>query len=197
MSVDTSFHYEHYTFREKMFRFFGGEFGIYDPNGKLVLHSEQKSFRLREDMRLYSDKSRNDEIVSVKARQEQDVGATYEVIDSRSAQIVGFLRRKGLRSIMVRDEWLLSDSNKQEVALIQEDSMILGVMRRSIKNLVYLVPQRYTVSAGGRPVAFFRQNFNPFVLKYDLDLSPDREETLDRRLVLTAGILLCAVEVWQ
>lgn len=197
MSGDTSFQYEYYTFREKVFRFFGGEFDVYDPAGNLVLHSERKSFRHREDMRLYSDKSRKDEILSIKTSQIADIGATYEVTDSRSAQTVGFLRRKGLRSIMTRDEWLLSDSNKQEIALIQEDSMILGVMRRLIKNLVYLVPQRYTVSAGGRPVAFFRQNFNPFVLKYDLDLSQDQEKKLDRKLLITAGILLCAVEVWQ
>lgn len=194
MSNDLAFQHDHYVFREKVFRFFGGEFDIYDSDGNLALHSEQKSFKLREDMRLYSDKSRTIELLSIKTGQILDIGATYEVTDSRSAQTIGFLRRKGLKSLMVRDEWLLSDSNKQEIALIQEDSMMLGVMRRLIRNLAYLVPQRYTVSAGGQPVAFFRQHFNPFVLKYDLDLSPDHEKKLDRRLVITAGVLLCAIE---
>jgi len=194
MSDDIAFQHDHYVFREKVFRFFGGEFDIYDSHGNMILHSEQKSFRLKEDMRLYSDKSQTVELLSIKTNQILDIGATYEVTDSRSAQTIGYLRRKGLRSLMVRDEWLLSDSNKQEIALMQEDSMILGVMRRLIRNMAYLVPQRYTVSAGGQPVAFFRQHFNPFVLKYDLDLSPDDEKKLDRRLVITAGILLCAIE---
>jgi uncharacterized protein YxjI len=194
MPGDTTFQHDHFVFREKVFRFFGGKFDIYDSDRNLVLHSEQKSFKLREDMHLYSDKSRTIELLSIKTGQILDTGSTYEVTDSRSAQTIGFLRRKGLKSLMVRDEWLLSDSNKQEVALIQEDSKMLGVMRRLIRNLAYLVPQSYTVSAGGEPVAFFRQHFNPFVLKYDLDLSPDREKRLDRRLVITAGILLCAIE---
>ena len=32
-----------------------GKFRIYDPTGNLVMFSEQKMFRLREDIRIYSD----------------------------------------------------------------------------------------------------------------------------------------------
>jgi len=44
---------------------------------------------------------------------------------------------------------------------------------------------------------FFKQHRNPFVLKYDLDLSQNYERKLDRRIAIAAGILLCAIEGQQ
>lgn len=123
-----------------------------------------------------------------------DIGATYDVTDSRSHQPVGALRRKGLKSIFARDEWLLLDPQGQEIGMIREDSLLLGVMRRLIGIAALFFPQKYTVSIGKQPVAFFKQHFNPFILKYDFDISYDPEKKLDRRLAIAAGILLCAIE---
>jgi len=197
MSNDQAFQHAHYIFRRKVFRFFGGAFDIYDPSGNLVLHSEQKSFKLKEDMRLYSDKSKTNELLNIKARHVLDIGATYDLTDSRSLQPVGSLRRKGLKAIFARDEWVFLDTQGQEIGIIQEDSLFMGLVRRLIGGLAFLFPQRYTVSMGGQPVAFFRQHFNPFVLKYDFDLSKDSGKKLDRRLAIAAGILLCAIEKRQ
>lgn len=194
MSDDTAFQHEHYVFRRKVFRIFGGEFDIYDASGNLALHSEQKSFKLKEDMRLYSDKSQTTELLSIKTNQILDIGATYNVTDSRSAISVGSLRRSGLKSIFARDEWIILDPQGEGIGMIQEDSLFMGLMRRLSKDLSFLFPQKYTVSMGGQPVAFFRQHFNPFILKYDLDLSQDHEKRLDRRLAIAAGVLLCAIE---
>ena len=36
-----------------------GKFRVYDPMGNLVMFSEQKMFRLREDIRVYSDEIQN------------------------------------------------------------------------------------------------------------------------------------------
>ena len=194
MSEDRAFQYDHYFLRRKVFRFFGGEFDIYDPGGNLVLHSEQKSFKLKEDMRLYSDKSRNYEILSIKARHILDIGATYDVTDSRSSQPVGALRRKGLKSIFARDEWLILDPQDYMIGMIQEDNLFLGLLRRFMGRLSFLLPQKYSVNIGGEPVAFFKQHFNPFILKYDFNLADDPKKRLDRRLAIAAGILLCAIE---
>ncbi|HET9914937.1 MAG TPA: hypothetical protein VFQ13_23815, partial [Anaerolineales bacterium] len=46
-----------------------GKFRIYDPAGRLVLFSEQKMFKLREDIRVFSDESKSQEVLSIKARQ--------------------------------------------------------------------------------------------------------------------------------
>jgi len=59
---------------------------------------------------------------------------------------------------------------------------------------VNLIPQTFFGSINGMPVCSFKQNFNPFVVKINLDFSPDTNGLLDRRLGLAAAILLCAVE---
>jgi len=92
---------------------------------------------------------------------------------------------------MLRDEWLLIDPQGQEIRVVQEDSALKALFRRFMSSLL---PQKYYVRVGGKLVAVFKQHFNPFVLKYTLDLSHDYERKLDRRLAIVAGILLCAIE---
>ena len=45
-----------------------------------------------------------------------------------------------------------------------------------------------------REIGVIRQNFNPFVLKLNVDLRSDPGRQLDRRLALAAVILLLAIE---
>jgi hypothetical protein len=47
---------------------------------------------------------------------------------------------------------------------------------------------------GDVPVLCFRQRFNPFIAKIDLDFSMDTQGRLDRRLGIAAAVLLCAIE---
>ncbi len=198
-SQEGVFSHDRYLFRRKVFQLVGGVFHISDPYGRVVLYSEQKAFKLKEDIRIYSDERKTNELLTIKARQIVDFGATYDVVDPQTNSHVGALRRKGLKS-MLRDEWLFLDPQGQEIGVIGEDRMILAILRR-ILGLVRLVsylsclfPQKYTVSMWGQPVASFKQHFNPFVLKYTLDLSQDYEKRFDRRLAIAAGILLCAIE---
>ncbi|MNW22714.1 hypothetical protein D3C71_2243700 [compost metagenome] len=46
----------------------------------------------------------------------------------------------------------------------------------------------------GNRVTTFKQNFNPFVTKINVDFSNDPAQTLDRRLGLAASVLLCAID---
>jgi len=167
-----------------------GKFRFYNPGGNLVLFSEQKMFKLREDIRVFSDESKTQEVLMVKARQIIDFSAAYDVVDSTTSQKVGALRRKGLAS-MLRDEWEILDVNDQVVGSLFEDSMGLALVRRFLSNLV---PQNYDITMGTDRVADLKQNFNPFTYELNLDFSMDVNHRLDRRLGIAAGILLAAVE---
>ena len=167
-----------------------GKFRFYDPNGNLVMYSEQKMFKLREDIRVYSDESKAQEVLSVKARQIIDFSAAYDVIDATNNEHVGTLRRKGLRS-MLRDEWEILNPAGQIIGSLFEDSMGLALVRRL---LVSLIPQNYDISIGQSIVADLKQRFNIFRYELDLDFSMNTANQLDRRLGIAAGILLAAVE---
>lgn len=168
-----------------------GKFRFYDPNGTQVMFSEQKMFRLREDIRVYSDESKTQEVLSIKARQIIDFSAAYDVVDTAMNQKVGALRRKGLRSLL-RDEWEVLDANDRVVGLLFEDSIGLALLRRLV--LGSWLPQNYDMTFGETRVGDLRQNFNLFRYELNLDFSMDVSHMLDRRLGIAAGILLAAVE---
>lgn len=167
-----------------------GKFRFYDPDGRLVLFSEQKMFKLREDIRVYTDESKSQEVLVIKARSIIDFSAAYDVIDAASGQKVGALRRKGLKSIL-RDEWEVLDVNDNVVGLLFEDNMTLALLRRLVVG--WLLPQNYDLTFGEQRLADFKQHFNPFRYELDIDLTMN-DGRLDPRLALAAGILLAAVE---
>ena len=168
-----------------------GKFRFYDPAGRLVMFSEQKMFRLREDIRVYGDEGKSQEVLSIKARQILDFSAAYDVVDTAMNQKIGVLQRRGLRSIL-RDEWEVLDANDQVIGKLFEDSVPLALLRRLL--LGSLLPQNYDITVGDTRVADLKQRFNPFRYELDLDFRMDTTNRLDRRLGIAAAILLAAVE---
>lgn len=168
-----------------------GKFRFYDPAGNLVMFSEQKMFRLREDIRVFSDESKSQEVLSIQARQILDFSAAYDVVDTAYNQKVGVLRRRGLQSLL-RDEWEVLDASDNVMGKLFEDSMGLALLRRFL--LGSWLPQNYDITIGETRVADLKQRFNPLRYELDLDFSMDTTQRLDRRLGIAAGILLAAIE---
>src|ERR1051326_5192432 len=105
-----------------------GKFRFYDPSGNLVMFSEKKMFKLREDIRVYSDERKSREVLSIKARQILDFSAAYDVVDTELNQKVGVLRRRGLRSLL-RDEWEVLDASDSMKGKLFEDSVALALLQ--------------------------------------------------------------------
>lgn len=193
--MNPTFQHQIYVIRRKVFKLFGAAFHVYDPNGQVVFYSKQKAFKLRDDIRLYSDETQSQELLTIHARSWIDFRGTFDVTDTTAGEKVGALRRRGFRS-MLRDQWAILDTGDNEVGLIQEDNPMLAAIRRFVPYGDF-VPQKFVGSLDGQAVCEFRQNFNPIVQKITLDFTPDTAGLLDRRLGLAAGILLCAVEQRQ
>ena len=184
------FEYRTYLLKRQVFAL-TGKFRFYEPNGGLVLFSEQKMFRLREDIRVYTDEGKQQEVLMIKARQIIDFAAAYDVVDSASGEKVGVLRRKGWSSIL-RDEWEVLNAQDQPIGSLFEDSMGLALLRRLL--LGSLLPQNYDLTLGQTRVADLKQRFNLFRYELDLDMSMDAARQLDPRLGIAAAILLAAIE---
>ena len=171
-----------------------GKFRFYDSSGGLVMFSEQKMFKWREDIRVYADESKTQEVLVIKAHQIIDFSAAYDVVDATVNQHIGTLRRKGMES-MFRDEWQILNPAGEIIGLLFEDSMGLAMLRRLF--LGTLLPQNYDIKVGQNVVADLKQRFNLFRYELDLDFSMDTANILDRRLGIAAAILLAAVEKRQ
>lgn len=189
MALPTTTFPSQYTVRRKILTLVGAQFHVRTEDERLIAFTQLKAFKLKEDIRAYADEKKSQEILSIQARQIIDFSAAYDVQDSRTGEKVGALRRKGMKSIL-RDEWMVLDRGDQEIALIQEESMFVALLRRFIN----LIPQSFHVKVGDRIVGRIHQNFNPFVLKLSVDFGEDRGRQIDPRLGLAAAILLAAIE---
>lgn len=181
-----------YVLKRQVLRLMGAGFRIFEANsGRLVAYCDQKGFRLREDIRIYSDESKTREVLAIQARTIMDFSAAYDIYDTVERYKVGALRRKGFSSL-VRDEWEVLDPQDRQIGVVHEDSLQLALIRRL---LLSLIPQNYDmVMHDGRTVCDLKQNFNPFTYNLTIDFSMDPTGTLDRRLGLAAGVLLGAIE---
>lgn len=188
--MDPRFSHERYLLKRQVLAL-TGKVRVYTPGGQLALYSEQKMFKLREDIRAFADESRMNELLWIQARQIIDFSAAYDVMDQTSGMKVGALRRKGWSSIM-RDTWEILNPLDQVIGIVQEDSVGRAILRRFL--LGSLLPQRYEVlMAGQQSVARFEQRFNLF--RYELEILFGLEtDGLDRRLGLALAILLAIIE---
>lgn len=186
----TVFTYDHYTLKRQVLAL-TGKVRVFTPDGQLGLYSEQKMFRLREDIRVYNDENKSHELLWIQARQVIDFAAAYDVTDQTSGQKVGALRRKGWQSIL-RDAWQVLDPVERVIATIQEESPGLAMLRRLL--LGSLLPQRYEALDPREAVlANYQQQFHLFRYQMNIHFTPGPIQ-LDRRLGLAAGILLATIE---
>jgi len=183
-----AFQHRTYLFRRKVFKLLGGAFHIYNEAGNLVFYGEQKAFKLREDMRVYADEGKKQELLVIKTPQILDISATYNVTDATTGEPVGALKRKGLKSFII-DEWKFLGTDGSEIGVLRESSFIMALLSRYFN----LIPQTYKITAGNTEVAMIKQAFNPFVLKYTMTISQPAP-LLDPRLLIAAGVLLCIIE---
>ena len=188
--MNPAFQFKNYLLKRQVFAL-TGKFRIYGPNEQLLLFSEQKMFKLREDIRVFSDEAKSQELLLIQARSIIDFSAAYDVIDAPYGQKVGTLRRMGLKS-MLRDEWEVLDAAANVVGRLFEDSPGLAMLRRLL--LGQLLPQNYDVTIGTDRVADLKQKFNPFAYQLMLDFSMDIGNKFDRRIGIAAAILLATIE---
>lgn len=168
-----------------------GKFRIYNPSGELVLYSQQKMFRLREDIRVFTDEAQTQELLWIQARQVLDFSAAYDVMDSQSQIKVGALRRKGFRSL-VQDEWEILDASDYPIGILREDNLTQALLRRLL--LGSLLPQNYDVLVNDQKVVDLKQRFNLVRYELDIDFTPGIGFSLDRRVGIAAAILLATIE---
>jgi hypothetical protein len=188
--MDLAFQFDHYLVKKQILAL-TGILRIYNPQDKLILFCQQKFLKLKEDIRIFSDESKNRELLNIQARQIIDFSAYYDVFDSQYSTKVGGLRRKGFRSI-IQDEWEVYNPQDQLIGMLKEDSLNQALLRRFL--LGSLIPQNYYLIIGTEHTADFKQRLNLLRYELEIDFQMDAENRLDHRLGLATGILLAIIE---
>jgi hypothetical protein len=188
--MDSAFLFEQYILKKQVIAL-TGILRIYNPQNQLVLFSQQKIFKLKEDIRVYTDETKTRELLYIQARQIIDFSAYYDVFDSQFSTKVGGLRRKGFRSLL-QDEWEIFDAQDQPIGILKEDSLNRALLRRFL--LGRFLPQDYDLTLGLDRVADYKQEFHWFRYILDIDFRMDSNRKLDHRLGIATAILLAIIE---
>jgi hypothetical protein len=195
MPMPTAELYQHDQFlaRKQIFKLLGAAFHLRTMDGKLLAYSKQKAFKLKEDIRVYEDEEQTVELLTIQADRVIDFAASYSVIDSRTGEKVGSLRRKGWSSL-IRDTWEILDPSGQARGRVLEESQWKALLRRYVELTTLFLPQTYLIEYDGKPVGRMTQNLFGIPPKFTVDLSADADRSMPRPLAVATVILLLAVE---
>jgi hypothetical protein len=195
-------------FRRKFWKFVGAEIFISDPNTQQeVGYIKMAAWKLREDIRIYTNHDMQQEVLQIHARQIIDFGATYDVTDTATGQQAFSLRRKGFKSALVRDHWNLLDGNGNIFGEVQETSGMLAIVRRWIELVPFgdllgilfmFIKQTYEIRIaqpdGSNAVAgrIVHQK-NPFIVKMSLNMT-NAQVAIDPKIALASVAMLSIMD---
>lgn len=177
-----------YVIKQKVLTI-GHKFFIENGSGMRIGFCKQKLFKLKEDIRIYTDESMSQELLLVKQQQILDWSGTFKVTDSMTGEDIGFVGRKALKSIF-RDTWKLFDTSKNEIGTVEERGGFLSAMRRIVGFLKW-IPKTYDFRDGHGDFAVAVQKFQLIGDTWTLDITDRR---VDPRLIVTAALMMDIVE---
>ncbi len=180
---------DNYVIKQKVLTI-GRKYYIENMHGERIGFCKQKLFKLKEDIRIYTDEDMTQELLLIRQEQILDWSGTFAVTDSVSGEKIGYVGRKGLRSIF-RDTWKLFDPNNNEIATVKERGDVLSALRR-IFGFLRFIPKKYDFSDGGGNFAEAIQKFKLIGDTWILDIDPNSRA--DKRLIVTAALMMDIIE---
>jgi uncharacterized protein YxjI len=160
-----------------------------------VAFVRQKRMAIKEDIRFFADENETHELWRIKARSLMEFSSRYDVTTPEGEKI-GVLGKVFGKSLL-RSTWSVMDANERELAVAKERSVSIALFRRVIDAVPYgdfvPVPFHFTIDAGERKIGDLNRRLG-FRDTYDLDVSGDVERTIDRRLAVSLGIALDALQ---
>ena len=164
-------------------------------DGSPVAFVRQKRMAMKEDIRFYADESQTDELFRIKARALMEFGGRYDVT-TPAGERVGVLGKVFGKSLL-RSTWSIMDANEQELAIAKERSVPIAILRRAVDVVPYgdfiPIPFHFTIDDGATHIGDLNRRFGVRDT-YDLDVSGDTERRIDRRLAVSLGIALDALQ---
>ena len=164
-------------------------------DGTPVAFVRQKKLAVKEDIRFYADEGQTEELFRIKARSLMEFSSRYDVT-TPAGEKIGVLGKVFGKSLF-RSTWSIMNAEEQQVAVAQERSVAVAVIRRLIDIVPYgdfvPIPFHFTIDAEGTHFGDMNRRIG-YRDTYDLDLSGDTERTIDRRLAIALGTALDALQ---
>lgn len=176
------------------------DFNITDKNGNYVAYVRQKMFKLKEDVIVFNDETKSQELFRIKANQWIDFNASYSLTDVVNGKNFGRLARKGMRSLW-KSQYDVVDANDDVKYQINEDNGWVKVLDGIVGEIPivgmftgYFLNPSYTVkdNAGKE---YFRLKKMPSLIgrRFQLDRLIDIDDE-DESLIVLSLLMMVLLE---
>jgi uncharacterized protein YxjI len=164
---------------------------ITDANGHMLGYVKQKMFKLKEDIRVFTDESQTNEIFGIRADRMLDFSARYNLTDA-AGNPYGSIRRQGMRSIW-KAHYEIYDERENPVMEIHEESAWVKVVDSLIGEIPmlgmfsgYLFNPAYLISrTDGTVVARLQKQPAFFEGKFQLTQQATMDPAEETRVLLS------------
>jgi uncharacterized protein YxjI len=125
---------------------------VTDASGKEIFYVQQKMFKLKEDISIYRDNSKSQEVFRMKADRIIDFSARYDFTNTTTGMTFGAVKREGMRSLW-KASYNIMSSGDTVTHHIKEDNPWLRVLEsllnENIPFIGYFINPSYTVYQSG------------------------------------------------
>ena len=176
------------------------DFNITNRHGNYVAYVREKMFKLKEDVIVFNDESKSQELFRIKADRWLDFNASYSMTDLSTHKNLGRLARKGMRSIW-KSQYDIIDENEKIKFQINEDNAWIKIWDSFVGEIPiigmftgYFLNPSYTVKdASGKE--YFKLKKMPSLIgrRFQLDRLIDIDDE-DESLVILSFLMMVLLE---
>jgi uncharacterized protein YxjI len=166
----------------------------WEPDGAPFAFVHQRRFKF------YTDDSKNQELMRIKARQRFDPRARYDVASADGSKI-GEIQKVFGKSLL-RSTYQLYDAAGNEVAIAREKSLAVALVRRLVGFIPYIgdyadwlpIPYHFEFVRGDDVLGHHTRQMWKIRDVYRISMQGDRGKTVDRRLILAIAVGMDALQ---
>jgi uncharacterized protein YxjI len=171
-----------------------------EEDGAPFAFVEQARFKFKEDIRFFTDDSKTEEMLRIKARQRFDPRARYDVTAPDGTK-VGEIQKVFGKSLL-RSTYEIHSPNGGEPVIVRERNLPVALFRRLVGFVPYLgdfadwlpIPYHFDFLRGDQVIGFHERKRWSLRDRYTIDMSGDPERTVDRRMILAIAVGIDALQ---
>ena len=190
MSSSSVWHQGFYRIRKKTLTI-GNKYWLEDQSEAILGFCKQKLFKLKEDIRIYSDESESSELFCIKQQQIMDAWGKFSVIDSLTNAEIGYVKRN-IISAFIKDTWEIYTISDQLVGRVVESSTGRALARKFMPGGA-LVPEKMVLEMDGQIMANINQDFKIIGDIWEMDCQR-MPPNFDRRVLIACILLMGMIE---
>ncbi|MEZ4910309.1 MAG: hypothetical protein R2774_05560 [Saprospiraceae bacterium] len=174
---------------------FAPQFSVTDSNGQEIFYVHQKLFKLKEDISVFSNKSKADLIYKIKADKWIDWSTSYVFTNVKDGNFIGRVGRKGMKSLWKATYEIFDEQNTPDFK-VQEGNGFVKIMDGLIGEIPILGffsgyifnPQYHISNKLGEKIATFSKE--PSMLGTTFKLSDVHGLSKDEELRVVLSLIM-------